>query len=134
MRITIRNLVALTLLLVTTAALAGDNKSNKYIVGGGVGGVDCPQFASAMSRAKTQGIGSVGYANETYGFTMYVLGFQTAYNLQTKDTCDIFGNFSTDQLLAWLDNYCQANPLQKFGSAVIALAQEIYGNRVRSCQ
>lgn len=116
-----------------SSATAGDNKSGTYIIGGGVGGVDCPRFTSTMSKAKAHGVGSIGYVNETNGYTMYALGFQTAYNMQTKDTCDLFGNFSTDQLLAWLDNYCQAKPLEKFGSAVIALAQELHSKRVRSC-
>lgn len=126
--------VATTLLCVAIGVSAADDRSGAFHRGGGVGSVECPQFVAIMSRAKVQGIGSIGYANETYGFVSYVLGFQTAYNINTKDTCDIFGNLSTDQLLAWAENYCQAKPLERFGTAVVALSFEVYGKRIRTCQ
>lgn len=120
--------------LVTTLGYAASGPEQRYIVGGGVGGVDCPNFVSTMDRTKKHGFGSVGYANETYGFQMYVLGFQTAYNYAVPNTCDIFGNYSLDQLMSWLENYCRARPLEKFGSGVLALAREIHPNRVRVCK
>ena len=112
----------------------GADAPGKYIVGGGVGNIDCPRFVSTMDRAKKFGAGSVGYVNETQGFLMYVLGFQTAYNLQTPQTCDIFDTFTSDQLLAWLENYCRAQPLERFGAAVVALAKELHPRRSQSCK
>ena len=87
-----------------------------------------------MERAKKHGLGTVGYVNETSGFVMFLTGFQTAYNVQTPNTCDIFGAFSTDQLLAWAENYCRREPLKKFSTAVVALAEEVHPKRVQSCR
>lgn len=64
----------------------------------------------------------------------YILGFQTGYNLQANDTCNIFGGYEVDQMLAWLYKYCHDNPLEKFSGAVVSLSLTLHDNRVRSCQ
>ena len=120
-------------LLAPLSAVAED-ASGSFYTGGGVGSVDCPSFVSSMERAKKHGVGSLGYVNEMQGFVMYISGFQTAYNAQTPDTCDIFAHFSDNQLLAWAENYCSNNPLKKYGSAVLALAREVHPRRSRVCK
>ena len=121
-------------MLATAGPTRGADGRGTYFIGGGVGGIDCPHFVSTMDRAKALGLGSVGYTNETQGFLMYVIGFQTAYNVQTPRTCDIFANFTSEQLLGWLENYCRAQPLERFGTAVIALAKEAHPRRSQSCK
>jgi hypothetical protein len=130
----LRVITAVATLAMAPAFILAADTPGKYIFGGGVGSVDCPRFVSTMDRAKKFGAGSVGYVNETQGFLMYVLGFQTAYNLQTPQTCDIFDTFTSDQLLAWLENYCRAQPLERFSSAVVALAKEVHPRRSQSCK
>jgi len=122
------------LLFLAPIAVAADATSGRFFMGGGVGAVECPKFVASIDRAKKHGSGTIGYANETQGYVMFMFGFQTAYNLQTADTCDIFGDFSPDQLLAWTENYCRNKPLEKFGSAVVALAEEVHPVRLRSCK
>ena len=68
------------------------------------------------------------------GFINFVFGFRTAYNIQTPQTCDIFGQFNDEQLLAWLENYCRTQPLERFGTALIALAKEAHPRRLQSCK
>jgi hypothetical protein len=86
-----------------------------------------------MERAKKAGIGTFDYVNEIQGYSMYVAGFQTAYNLQTPNTCDIFASYNDEQLLTWLENYCREKPLEKFGAGVVALAKEVYPKRLQTC-
>lgn len=111
-----------------------EDKSGRFISGGGAGAVDCPKFVQSMDLAKASGIGTLGYVKEINGYLMFILGFQTAYNLQTPDTCNIFDSVSGDQMLAWAENYCRANPLERFGDAVIKLAKEVHPRRKKSCR
>jgi hypothetical protein len=125
--------IAACALFAVAPVLAFDS-TGMYITGGGVGAVECPRFVSVMDRAKKFGTGTAGYVDETYGFAMYVVGFQTGYNLQTPQTCDIFAGLSSDQLLSWLENYCRAYPLERFSGAVVALAKEVHPRRARQCK
>ena len=121
-------------LLYANSVSAAEEGTGKYIVGGGAGGVSCPSFDETMGNAKKHGVNSIGYANETSGFLMYLFGFQTAYNLQKSSTCDIFGNFDTNQLLTWVENYCTSNPLENYGSGVVALSAEVHPRRQQRCK
>jgi hypothetical protein len=87
-----------------------------------------------MERARNFGLGTVGYATEIQGYAMFLAGFRNAYNLQTPRTCDIFDGFSSEQQLAWVENFCRQQPLEKFHSAVVALAQEVHPRRLQSCK
>lgn len=116
------------------AGLAAENWTGNYVVGGGVGGVECRQFSAVVEQAERFGRGTAEYTRSVYNFDMYLLGFRTGYNLQTPDTCDIFGRFSHDQLRDWLKYYCRSYPAERFGSGVVALAQGLHAARVRSCR
>jgi len=120
-------------LAVAAQAKAPPAPAQGYIVGGGLGAVDCPAFVESMGKAKGQKPGATGYAGELQGFAMYVSGFQTAYNLQTPETCDIFSGWNNNQVLEWLDKFCRANPKERFGAGVIALAQDRYPARSTKC-
>lgn len=115
-------LIALVVALLAFAPVFASEAGGHYYVGGGTGAVKCPEFSDVMRRARADGIGSVQYMRQTNGFTMYLLGYQTGYNQQAPDTYDIFANISPDQALAWIDNYCQAHPLDTFSKALLALA------------
>lgn len=111
----------------------GADANGNYIVGGGAGGVRCPDYVATMERARSHSIGSLRYVQETQGFTMFLLGFQTGYNMSTPDTYDIFPGTEGDYpLLSWVENYCRANPTLRFGDGVIALAREVHPKRQRS--
>jgi hypothetical protein len=117
----------------STSAFGAD-RSGQYWNGGGVGAAECPAFVASMERARKHGIGTAGYVNETQGAAMFLAGFQIAYNKQTPATCDIFNGLSYDQLLAWTENFCRQNPLEKYSSAVTALAAEVAPKRLKTCQ
>ena len=110
------------------------DENGRFWLGGGAGGVKCPQFVASMEKARSLGIGSLGYAEATQGFTMYLLGFKTGYNMSTQDTCDIFPGEEKDYpLLSWAENYCRSNPSSRFADAVVVLAKERHPKRQRVC-
>lgn len=128
----LRALLALFALVAAGSVSAADSAGN-FHQGGGAGGVECTAFVDSMTRARRAGAGSLGWAQETSPFMSYVAGFQTAYNRSVSNTCDIFPGFSADQLLGWIDNYCKANPLQKFYAGVVALSEEVRPRRKVKC-
>ena len=128
----LKTLALIALMLVALPAqTAGTN--GQYWHGGVSGGVTCPDFVDSLEASRKHGKGSVGWARELSPFANFVAGYQTAFNRQTTDTCDIFGGIELDQALAWVGNYCRANPLTKFSNAVDALATERFPHRRRLC-
>ena len=82
---------------VTALAANAQQGPTGYIVGSGLGTTECPGFVESMGKAKDQKPGVTGYPGELQGFAMFVSGFQTAYNLQTPQTCDIFAGWNNNQ-------------------------------------
>ncbi|EER61560.1 hypothetical protein AcdelDRAFT_0895 [Acidovorax delafieldii 2AN] len=125
--------------IICTAAIAAcsvahsADSAGKYYHGGGVGSVECPEFVNSISQAKTYGFGTPGYVNAMHGYTMFVSGFQSAYNMLTPNTCEIFPAVSSNQALSWVENYCRKNPLAKFATGVAALAMSLHSQRLQSC-
>lgn len=119
----------LGLAVVVGSAHASDTGGG-FFIAGGAGGVTCPNFVSVMERARLDGTGSVAYANETQGFTMYILGFETGYNMAEPSTYDVFPNETTAYpLLSWVENWCRVHPTAHFGEGVVALAKHSYPMR-----
>lgn len=121
--------------LVHPAAAA--DSTGSFWRGGGTGGVKCPDFVAAMEKGRSHGVGTIHYVREIGGFTMYLSGFQTGYNMSTPNTCDIFPGIDGVEgeypLLSWAENYCRVNSLETFGDAVISLARELHPKRKRVC-
>lgn len=130
----IRTIFAVAMLSCSAQPAHSADTQGNFWRGGGAGGVECPQFVASMEKARSLGINSVKYVTETKGFTMYLLGFQTGYNMSTKDTCDIFqGEEGKYSLLSWVENYCRANASSRFADAVIALSEDRHPKRQRVC-
>lgn len=130
----IKTFCAAALLSCCVPVVHAADAEGQFWMGGGVGGVKCPQFVASMEKARSLGTGSVAYTNETRGFSMYVLGFQTGYNVSTKDTCNIFpGEGQEYSLLSWVENYCRANSTARFSDAVVALGRDRHPKRLKVC-
>lgn len=109
------------------------DKDGLFFMGGGAGGVKCPDFVASMEKGRAQGINSLGYVQETQGFTMYILGFQTGYNMGSSNTYDIFNGIKSEyELLAKIEDYCRSNSSVRFGDAVIALAKAQHPKRKKN--
>jgi len=102
-------------------------------LGQGAGALECPRVVSFMTRARVAATGTLEYSIKTQGFMNFIAGFQTAYNMQTSQTCDIFSGISAQEALEWTENWCRANPSQNFGIGVSALARERYPQRSTAC-
>jgi hypothetical protein len=114
-------------------AHSADNTGN-FWYGAGTGSIMCPQFVESMKSARSIGLDSTGFFNETRAYTNYLFGFQTGYNMSTKDTCDIFQNDKTSySLLLWVEDYCRANASSHFADGVVALAKNRYPKRLQVC-
>ncbi len=129
----IHTLIAFAVMSCSAQLAYSADTGGRLWFGGGVGGVECPQFVASIEKARSLGINSVGYVTEMQGFTMYLLGFQTGYNLSTKDTCDIFPEEKAYLLLSWVENYCRSNSSSSFANAVIALSEDHHPKRLRIC-
>lgn len=126
-----RKLSLILALLVGAPAAMGADSGGNFMLGGGVGSVKCPEFVSAMERARAKGIGSLGYVSETSGFTMYLLGFQSGYNMAKEDTYDLFPQSDDYELLAWIENWCRSNSARLFRDGTVALAYDKHSMRLR---
>lgn len=124
--------MAIAFILTAGAPSLAADTSGVFWMGGGVGATTCPVFVRVMDSVK--GASNLEYVKNTQGFTMFLSGFQTAYNSQTAVTCDIFHRVNFDQALAWVDNFCRQNPLSNFGSAVVALGDELHPRRSMVCE
>ena len=125
-----RILLSLVLLAAgaTSSSLAAD-PDGIYIVGGGVGVVPCTQFLNAMAEARQAGgLTTLAGADLVSHWSYYVLGFQTGYNFGTPGVKDIFSAFgpspSNDVLYA-IEPWCQRNPTEKFGDALVVFAESL---------
>lgn len=128
-----RRSCALLVAFACTWPASGAGPNGEFQMGGGAGGVTCPEYRSVMHGAREHAIGSVPYVTQTQAFSMYVLGFQTGFNSSADGVCDVFNDITADQVLEWVDNYCQANPLKKFSHGVISLARERASSKGRGC-
>ena len=116
--------------MVPLVAQAADS-GGRFYMGGGAGGVTCPEFVRVMEQIKEDPSGSLEYVTKTSSFVMYVLGFRSGYNIGKPDTFDIFHGLSVEQILKWIELHCRENPLSKFGSVLYLLQKQVYPNRQR---
>ena len=120
--------VVLCIFIGAPAVAASSN--GQFHIAGGVGGVTCPVFVAAMESARSKGIGSVAYVTEVQGYEMYVLGFESGYNMAKPSTYDIFPTQGSKYpLLSWVENWCRTHPTAHFGEGVVALARDRYAVR-----
>jgi len=84
----------------------------------------------AIARQKG-GLQTPDGVRETYGYAMYVLGFQTGFNSEAEGVFDIFsalGSVPSDKVLYAIEPWCASHPDKKFSQAVLALAGTLRAN------
>jgi hypothetical protein len=55
----------------------------------------------------------------------WVLGFLTAANLLNDSDTDLLKHIDGQSALAWIDNFCRANPLDRLDTATARLMHEL---------
>ncbi|MFC5522323.1 hypothetical protein [Polaromonas jejuensis] len=105
-------------LCVLGAEARASDQAGKYSVRGSI---SCAQFLNEQkinSGAHTSHLG-------------YVAGYLSAYNLQTPGTYDILGGADFDGAILWIKNYCDRQPLETVGHALMDLTAELFPKRLQ---
>ncbi len=55
----------------------------------------------------------------------WVAGYLSGSNVEADHPADVLGGTNFDGLMAWIDNYCRANPLDLVGTAALKLFDEL---------
>jgi hypothetical protein len=93
---------------------AAETRDNGGRLGIGQGANSCWAWTrSHEAKAATQGL-----------YRQWVAGFVSGLNWNTDDP-DILTEMDFDGLMAWVDNYCKANPLAKVTTGAAMLVQEL---------
>ena len=108
-------LAVLILFAIVTPASALDKDTNYRVMGA----LSCGEW---VKERKEDGW-------ETVVTISWVSGYLTAYNLLAPDTYNILGNTDRESVYLWIDNYCQANPLNDLSDAMVHLAIELQPGR-----
>src|SRR4051812_4014216 len=112
------------LMLSSLHSVAAD-ATGKFMSGGGAGGETCPSFLNAMATARQRGgVNSAAGGNLISAFAMYVLGFQTGYNMQTYEVFDVFGSLGADpsaMVLYAIEPWCSKHPESTFADGLLNL-------------
>ncbi len=61
----------------------------------------------------------------------WLAGFGTAWNYFMPDTYDIQGEYTTQQIWDWIENYCEKNPDKKLVDATVILVQALHPKRTQ---
>jgi len=125
MRLLIKQILLFSLIAFSGGEELWADEPRVLAIGGGVGGVECPKFNSISKDARRFDAGKGESLTHLSNFMNYITGYSTGYNQVASLKCDIIAGYSTEQLLSWTENWCQNHPLEKFGSAVVALGTEL---------
>lgn len=111
-------IIIISLLLLPSITLAVDSSGN-YAVWG-VGKKSCFGFNKAMAEE----------GNDKYKH--YIRGFLTAYNIFTEKTFSITGRMNVNDVIEWLNEYCDENPMSGLETALISFTFDHYDKRMKT--
>ena len=98
------------------AAAETGNDGGRLVIGQGAN--SCWAWTrSHEAKAATQGL-----------YTQWVAGFVSGVSWETDDP-DILTRMDFDGLMAWMHDYCKANPLAKVTTGAAMLVQELRARR-----
>ncbi|MCH8079323.1 MAG: hypothetical protein IIA06_06035 [Proteobacteria bacterium] len=69
--------------------------------------------------------------DEEQRFKDYIMGYLTAFNVQMPETYRISGNMKLDEILTWLDDYCQLKPIIAFEQSLADFIIENHNERMQ---
>jgi len=62
----------------------------------------------------------------------YIKGYITSYNTFTEDTYSITGLMKEKEVIEWLNNYCEENPMSSLDTALTNFIFEHYEERMKT--
>ena len=70
--------------------------------------------------------------DENQAYREYLMGYLTAYNAATPETYSISGNMNLDEIIAWLDDYCDTNQMHGLEQSLLEFITSHYEDRYRT--
>lgn len=110
--------IIFSLMFISTTTLAVDSSGN-YAVWG-VGKKSCFGYSKAAA------------GDEIEKYTHYIKGFLTAYNIFTEKTFNISGKMNENQIVEWINDYCEENPMSSLENALTSFTFDHYDKRMKS--
>jgi hypothetical protein len=110
--------IIISLLLIPTMTLAVDSRGN-YAVWG-VGKKSCFGFNKAVA------------ADDIEKYKHYIKGFLTAYNIFTEKTYSITAKMNENQVIEWVSEYCDDNPMAGLENALVSFTFDHYDKRMKT--
>lgn len=107
-------IVGAHLLLAAAQPVHAMDSTGKYTILG-PGNLSCGEWLSIRRQGND------------YAISSWVTGYVTAYNTFPNGKINIAGGTDVEGMLAWIDNYCAKNPLDKIAAAAVALSDELMG-------
>lgn len=107
------------LILCTSIQCASAADSNGNYAVWGIGARSCHTFNKSRESGETE-----NYRN-------YVMGYLTAYNVVAQDTYRIAGELDLDQIMAWINDYCELKPINGFEQALADFTAEHASTRMK---
>jgi hypothetical protein len=113
-------------------AAGAKDKDDEPFSGFGLTTTSCGVFLEAMEgerKARPPNANPDGIYSEKYGgYLDFLDGFMTGSNYADDPPNRMIGRGSDHAgRMAWIENYCRANPLSPYGSAVIELRRHLEG-------
>ena len=107
-------------LTASTLCRAAD-EDDKFLVWG-VGASSCNTYMNARAAGEAK----------QESFTSYLMGYLTAYNALESDTYNIAGDMKADEMLLWLDGYCDDHKTVSFETAIHDFTASIADKRQKA--
>ena len=71
-------------------------------------------------------------ASEDREYRQYLMGYLTAYNAVTPETYSISRDMNLDDILAWLDDYCDSNQMHSLEQSLMEFIVDHYEQRFQA--
>jgi len=69
--------------------------------------------------------------DEEQRFKDYIMGYLTAFNVQMPETYRVAGHMNLNDILVWLDDYCELKPIMAFEQSLADFITENYAERMK---
>ena len=65
-------------------------------------------------------------------YKQHIMGYLTAYNAIAPETYSITGNMKLDEVMVWMDDYCESQQMQSVDHALLEFIDDKYKTRQRA--
>jgi len=114
-----KHLCSILFLLALIPVQSQAQDSNGHFAIWGVGNKSCHSYNISRNT------------DEEQRYKDYIMGFFTAFNIQMPDTYRIAGKMNLEEILVWLDDYCEEKPILAFEQSLADFITENYDKRMK---